>query len=80
VERLLDDNGFMFSDDGKSYHMCCYECEDVPCVWANNQQAMINFNKAQHEEDTEPNKCHHALYWQMALIINDMGLLTMETD
>jgi hypothetical protein len=38
---------------------------------ANNQQSMTNFDQAQHKEDNEPNKCHHARYQQMAIIIND---------
>jgi hypothetical protein len=32
---------------------------------------MINFDNAEHNEDTEVNKRRHTLYCQMALIIND---------
>jgi hypothetical protein len=33
---------------------------------------MIDFDEAEyHNKDTKPNKCHHTLYQQMTLIIND---------
>jgi hypothetical protein len=68
---LLDDNRFVFSDDGQSFHMCCKECKNVPCVWVDNQQSMIDFDQADnYDKDAESNKCCHGLYQQMTLIIN----------
>jgi hypothetical protein len=70
-ERVLDNNGYVFSEDGKSYNVWCNHCEHVPCVWERNKESMKMFDTAEHDEDTEPNKRRHALYRQMALIIND---------
>jgi hypothetical protein len=70
IEKMLDDNGFIFSEDGKSFQVWCAHCQDVPCVWDANKVQMVAFDEVTHDEDTEPNKRRHALYRQMALIIN----------
>jgi hypothetical protein len=70
MESMLENNGYVFSDDGKSFHVWCQECEDVPCVWASNKQEMITYDEVTHDDNTAPNKRRHALYRQMALVIN----------
>jgi hypothetical protein len=70
MERLLDDNGYTFADDGSSYSRRCSQCQEVPCVWEHNQQAMIEFDRAKSKDDEDPNRRRFALYRQMALIIN----------
>ncbi len=71
METKLDDNGYLFSDDGKSFRTFCVQCERVPCVWENNQEEMVNFDKANIDGDAPPNEHRHGLYRQMALIINN---------
>jgi hypothetical protein len=70
TERLLDDNGFVFSDDGESYSVFCMYCECTPCVWTFNEQMIIDYDKATHDEETAQNTRRHAVYRQMALYIN----------
>jgi hypothetical protein len=41
LEMMLDNNRFVFSDDGKLFHIWCTHCEHIPCVWEANQQSMI---------------------------------------
>jgi hypothetical protein len=70
MERMLDDNGFAFSEDRKTYTMFCNECECTPCVWAFNKKVMIDYAKATHDENTAQSTRHHAMYRQLALYIN----------
>jgi hypothetical protein len=71
METMLDNHGYIFADDGKSFQTFCTECELIPCVWAHNRESMINYDQAAvNEEDTEANKCRHGLYHQIALLIN----------
>jgi hypothetical protein len=70
MERILDDNNFVFSDDGKSFHMLCDKCENVPCLWEENKESMVQYDKAMCDEDAEANKHRYCLYKQMALVIN----------
>ena len=71
MEGLLDGQGFVFSEDGKSYHTLCIDCEVFPCVWDDNQQAMKAFDEAENNDEKQPNQRRHSIYRQMALIIND---------
>jgi hypothetical protein len=71
MDGMFDHYAFMFAEDGKYFFMRCLECDNVPCVWANNKQAMAMFDKATHKEITLANQHHHAMYRQMALLIND---------
>jgi hypothetical protein len=70
IETMLDDQGFFFSANGKSYSTRCGKCNCVPCVWRSNELSMIGYDKAENDDKTKPNKCRHQLYGQMALIIN----------
>jgi hypothetical protein len=56
LERMLNNNEFVVANNGKLFHIWCTHCEHVPCAWEANQQSMIDFDQAQHEEDTKPNK------------------------
>jgi hypothetical protein len=56
METRLYNNGFVFAEDGKSYHKLCVDCGEFPCVWANNQQAMVAFHICENDEDKEPNQ------------------------
>jgi len=71
VERMLDDAGYIFSDDGKSYTHICIECDNQPCVWEANKQAMILHKETTDSQEAQPNRRRHTIYRQMALIIND---------
>jgi hypothetical protein len=70
MERMMDDNGFVFSEDGKTYTKFCNDCECTPCVWAFNEKAMIEYDKATHDEDKAQSTRRHAMYRQLALYIN----------
>jgi hypothetical protein len=70
MEGMLDNSQFTFTDDTNCDDVLCEQCENLPCVWADNQQAMVAFDQAENDEDAEPNKRRHGLYRQMALIIN----------
>ncbi len=48
-----------------------YKCDGLPCVWLNNKENMTLFVMTQREDETEPKHYRHAMYRQMALIIND---------
>ena len=71
MERMLDNNGYVFSDDGRSFEIYCSDCGNSPCVWSNNERAMQEYDAAENDKDTQPNQHRHGLYRQMALIIND---------
>ena len=71
MEMMLMEGGFVFAEDGKSYEMKCEECDGLPCVWLNNKENMTLFVMTQREDETEPKHYRHAMYRQMALIIND---------
>jgi hypothetical protein len=70
METMLDNNGFVFSEDGKSCYIFCTACKNVPCVWTDNKESMISYDQAVNDEDIEANKRRHGLYRQMALLIN----------
>ena len=55
MEEMLYDQGIIFSDDGKSYHTLCIDCEQFPCVWDNNQPAMVAFDEAENDDEKQPN-------------------------
>jgi hypothetical protein len=71
METLLYDNGFVFAEDGKSYHELCVDCGEYPCVWDDNQPTMVAFDACESNKDKQPNQRRHGLYRQMALIMND---------
>jgi hypothetical protein len=70
MEKLLDDGGFVFSDDGKSFQKYCTMCSNVPCLWIDNQPAMEAYAAAASDDNEETRKRRHGLYRQMALIVN----------
>lgn len=47
------------------------DCGDVPYVWETSKQHMVLFDEAQNPDEAQPNQRRHAIYRQMALIIND---------
>ena len=71
IERLLDDAGFIFSDDGLSFVAKCNKCGNSPCVWENNKHDMMILSEIRNERFSEPNERRHAMYRQMALVINN---------
>jgi hypothetical protein len=71
MEALMDGQGIVFSEDGKSYHTLCIDCEEFPCLWDANQPAMVAFDEAENDDAKQPNQRRHGIYRQMALIIND---------
>jgi hypothetical protein len=32
MEKVLDNHGYVFPEDGKSFHIFCTKCEVVPCI------------------------------------------------
>jgi hypothetical protein len=54
----------------------CTYCNSLPCVWASNKEAMLQFYDAEHGLQTGngiplPNIRREGMYRQMALVIND---------
>jgi hypothetical protein len=56
MEQMLDNAGFTFSNDTNSDDVFCEQCANLPCVWVDNQQAMVDLDKTENDEDAEPNK------------------------
>jgi hypothetical protein len=71
MESMFHHRGYVFAEDGKSFLMRCIECDNLPCVWIENKDTMILFDEATHDKNTQANKHRHAMYRQMALVIND---------
>ena len=70
IERMLDDAGFIFSDDGESFFAECAECKGTPCVWEENKHEMMLLSELRDERESQPNQLRHVMYRQMALVIN----------
>ena len=70
IERMLDDAGFIFSDDGESFFAMCSKCKGTPCVWEENKHEMMLLSELRDERESAPNQLRHVMYRQMALVIN----------
>jgi hypothetical protein len=70
IERMLDDAGFVFSDDGLSFVSKRNKCGNSACVWEDNKHDMMLLNNTRNERFSEPNQRRHAMYRHMALVIN----------
>jgi hypothetical protein len=70
IERMLDDAGFVFSDDGESFFAECSMCKGTPCVWEENKHEMMLLSELRDERESQPNQLRHVMYRQMALVIN----------
>jgi len=71
MEMMLENNGYVFSDDGKSFHKFCMYCECVPCVWTNNEHSMIQLEMTENEADVSASSRRDILYRHMERIIKD---------
>ena len=71
IEHLLDDSGFVFSDNGLLFVVQCNKCGNSPCVWEDNKHDMMLFAKIRSEHFSELNQQCHIMYCQMALVINN---------
>jgi succinylarginine dihydrolase len=56
VEKMLDNNRFIFSEERKLFLVWCQECKDAPCIWTANKLGMIAFDEVTHDKNTEANK------------------------
>jgi hypothetical protein len=68
---MLDNAGFIFSDDGESFFAECSLCKCVPCVWEENNHEMMQFAELCNKRESEPNQRCHTVYPQVALVINN---------
>jgi hypothetical protein len=49
----------------------CKECDECPCVWFANKEAMLTWDLATNDSSVERKIRRKGIYRQMALIIND---------